>query len=70
MTQNDIFMSVEVDNGKYKFILSKIDWRVHCLRYGEPWVIFEQGDKALIALMSEFEKLQETINSFKKEQDK
>ena len=44
---------ITVSEGKYTFITYKDDYRVHCLRYGEPWMIFTEGHKALSALISE-----------------
>lgn len=41
---------IVVDGGKYIFRIDD-SGGVHCLRYGEPWVIFNQGSKALIALV-------------------
>lgn len=49
--------AVEVEGGKYRFYIGQ-DGTVHCDRYGEPWLTFESGGKALIALICEMEALQ------------
>ncbi len=48
-------LTVSVGDGKYTFILYEKDYRVHCLRYGEPWLIFAKGHKAILALMQDLE---------------
>ena len=48
---NEEELRITICSGTYTFILYKNEWRVHCLRYDEPWMIFEQGHKALIAIM-------------------
>lgn len=44
---------ISVADGKYEFIIPSDDWRVHVLRYGEPWIKIESGHNAVAALMSE-----------------
>jgi len=44
-------LKVSVSNGKYTFIQKTDDWRIHVLRYNEPWLIIEDGHKAILALM-------------------
>ncbi|HIJ71689.1 MAG TPA: hypothetical protein HPP87_10050 [Planctomycetes bacterium] len=44
-------LRITVCSGTYTFIIYKNEWRVHCLRYDEPWMLFEHGHKALIAIM-------------------
>lgn len=43
---------VTVDGTKYTFVVTD-EGAVSCLRSGEPWVNFEAGSKALIALVHE-----------------
>lgn len=45
--------SVTVYDGKYTFVCPHGDWRIHVLRYDEPWLIIEEGHKAVLALMGE-----------------
>lgn len=40
-----------IDHGKYTFILPEGDYRVHMLRHGEPWLVIEQGSKAIWSLV-------------------
>ena len=42
-----------MNEDKYTFINYEDDWRIHCLWYGESWIIFEKGHKAISALMLE-----------------
>jgi len=51
--------------GKYTFIRYKEDYRVHCLRYGEPWMIFEKGCNAIAALMNDYEEILELLEKLK-----
>jgi len=55
MMAKEIYLSIPVSDGKYTFISYVDDWRIHCLRYGEPWMIFEKGHKAISSLMHELE---------------
>ncbi len=48
---------VRVADGKYTFTLDPNDGRVRCLRYGESWVTFDKGTKAILALMHELDEL-------------
>jgi len=43
---------IELENGKYTFYSREDGTEVGCLRFGEPWVVFDQGSKALISLLS------------------
>jgi hypothetical protein len=52
-------ISISVENGKYTFKTIEGDYRIHVLRFGEPWLVFEQGNKALICLLNDFQELQE-----------
>lgn len=53
---SEIRLSITLSEGKYTFISYVDDYRIHCLRYGEPWMIFTQGHKAISSLMHELEK--------------
>jgi hypothetical protein len=44
---------IDVDDGKYTFILKPGEYRVHVLRHGEPWLVVEQGSKAIWSLVAE-----------------
>jgi RNase adaptor protein for sRNA GlmZ degradation len=48
---------VEVENGKYTFVVPSNDHRVHILRHGEPWYTPENGQPshALHAIMCELD---------------
>lgn len=48
---------VEVDDGKYTFLIPDGDCRVHILRHGLPWLIIEQGCSAIQSLIQEVERL-------------
>lgn len=43
---------IDVEDGKYTFVLKSNDYRVHVLRGGEPWHIIEQGCNAVWALVA------------------
>lgn len=60
-------LRIDVSNCKYTFIHYVEDWRIHCLRYGEPWVVFEMGHKAISSLLFGFESLQDKLTSAEKE---
>ncbi len=47
---------VTIENGKYTFKTMPGDYRIHVLRHGEPWLILDQGSKAILALMQAVEK--------------
>ena len=48
---------IHVDNKKYTFIHKTGDYRIHILRYGDPWLVLEKGSNAIFSLMAEFEEL-------------
>lgn len=50
---------VTVGDGKYAFFTPAGDWKVHVLRYGEPWLIIEAGHHAVAALMYRIKELEE-----------
>lgn len=55
---------IKVENGKYAFSISN-DGEVCCLRFGERWVTFDKGSKALIALLSRIKELEDELNKYK-----
>lgn len=59
--------TVRVDNGKYTFIQPEGDYRPHILRYGEPWVVVEQGGNAVLALMYALDEARSEIARLKAE---
>lgn len=50
---------IAVEDGKYTFVFGPDDYRVHVLRFGEPWMVIERGGKAVLALMHRVEELEE-----------
>lgn len=50
-------LRVKVYDGKYEFVSPSDDWRIHILRYGEPWIILEEGHNAIWQLMFELDEL-------------
>ena len=42
---------VKVQGAKYTFQQPEGDWRIHVLRYGNPWLVIESGHKAIAALL-------------------
>jgi hypothetical protein len=44
---------IDVDDGKYTFILKAGEYRVHVLRHNEPWLVIEQGTNAVWSLVAE-----------------
>ena len=50
---------IAVLDNKYTFRTIDGDYRIECLRYDEPWLTFEQGHKAILALMGEIEELRQ-----------
>lgn len=60
MSKDKLVIDVYND-GKYKFIIKEDDWRIHVLRYGEPWMIIEEGHNAIALLMQEVEELREKV---------
>jgi len=50
-------LTITVLDGKYTFKTVAGDYRIHCLRYAEPWLVLEAGHKAILALMGEIEEL-------------
>lgn len=56
---------VEVENGKYKFFIPEGDYRLHVHRFGEPWLTIEEGSKALLVLLMEFEETKKLMRMYK-----
>ena len=56
-------MTINVGEGKYTFFIFKGDYRIHCWRYNEPWMVFTKGHKAISSLMYDHKKLVEACNS-------
>lgn len=44
-------MRIRLYGGKYEFRTIEGDYRIECLRYDEPWLMFERGHNAIKALM-------------------
>lgn len=55
-------LSISVENGKYTFQTAKDDYRIHVLRYGEPWLVIDEGSKAVLALMQAVRALEEKLH--------
>lgn len=49
---------ITVGEGKYTFLKNDKDWRIHCLRYNEPWMVFEEGSNAISSLLYNYSELQ------------
>jgi hypothetical protein len=54
-------MKITDKSGKYEFTAPDGDYRIHVKRHGEEWLTFEQGHKAILALMHEIEDLREKL---------
>lgn len=48
-------------DSKYTFYIPNGDYRVHILRFSEPWVVIEKGHKAISTLMHELEEAREKL---------
>lgn len=51
---SNVSHKVDVDSGKYTFIMYEHDYRIHVRRHGAPWLIIERGHNAVFALLMEF----------------
>lgn len=58
-------LKITVLEGKYTFHTIPGDYRIACLRYGESWLVFEAGHKAILALMGEIDELRSKIDQAK-----
>ena len=58
-------LKVTADYEKYTFLQYTSDWRVHIHLHGSPWLIIEEGHKALSSLMWKVIELQEEIEKLK-----
>ena len=54
---------LEVDNGKYTFFVPPNDYKIHVLRYGEPWLEISQGSNAIWSLIAELIDARELIKA-------
>jgi len=61
MAETEVEMTITVGEGKYTFFIFKDDYRIHCWRYNEPWMVFTQGHKAISSLMYSHEKLMKAL---------
>ena len=59
MANTEVEILITVGEGKYAFFIFKGDYRIHCWRYNEPWMIFTKGHKAISSLMYDYQALQE-----------
>lgn len=50
LEEEDEETKIMLENGKYIFVISN-QGKVSCLRFGEPWVTFKEGSKAIISLI-------------------
>jgi hypothetical protein len=63
MAADKVRLSLEVGDGKYTFELHEGDYRVHVLRYGEPWLRVEEGSTALATLLWEVDELKKALKT-------
>ena len=54
-------MHVELVDEEYTFILYTDDHRIHVQRYGDPWIVIDEGHEAVLALMRELSDAQEDV---------
>jgi hypothetical protein len=66
-----IHLQVVTPDKKYTFISYNDDYVIHCLRYGQPWMTFAKGHKAISSLLhiidsltAERDRLKEDIKLF------
>ena len=64
---SDEELKVTVSDGKYTFVLSKGDWRIRCLRNGEPWLVTRQGHNAVSSLLQAMHDAEEENTKLKKD---
>lgn len=58
---DDLHEGVSVYEGKYTFSIEPGDYRVQCKRNGEDWVVFEQGCRAVLAVVMELVAARERV---------
>lgn len=46
-------LTIHAQDSKYIFFIPKGDYKIHVLRYGNPWLEISSGHKAILALMYE-----------------
>jgi hypothetical protein len=61
---------IVVANGKYTFRKIDGDWRIHVLRYGEPWLVIEKDHNAIATLLFETERLTEKLKKLTTENER
>lgn len=54
---------LSVEGGKYTFFIPEGDYKIHVLRYDQPWLILEQGSNAIWSLIAELIDARELITS-------
>ncbi len=59
-------LSISVDSDKYT-VIQEVDGRLHALRYGLPWRELS-GDKLVLSLAQEIERLREALHHWEVEQ--
>ncbi len=66
----NISYKLPVDSGKYTFIVYEGDWRIHVLRYSEPWMIIEKGHNAIFSLLYEAIEAKDELKALKDLEEK
>lgn len=61
--------NVTVEEGKYTFRQPDKDYRIHIDRYGEGWVLLEEGSNAISALLYEHREALAKLKETAKPQD-
>lgn len=51
---SNVLRKVDVESGRYTFIMYEHDYRIHVRRNGAPWMIIERGHNAIFSLLMEF----------------
>ena len=54
---------ISVSDGKYTFIMKEGDWKIHVNRYNEPWLVIEQGHKAISSLILRVIELEKALKT-------
>lgn len=54
---------LEIERGKYAFSVPEGDYRVHVRRYGDRWLIIEEGAKAVHSMMCEIRESRTLIDA-------
>lgn len=61
-THNHDERRISIENGKYTAFIPAGDYRIHVLRYGEEWLVIEQGSNPIASMMSEIVESRELID--------